>query len=101
MDPRISGVSPNKLSIFLISDKILLNIILMGDIMLVEKLLGKDINSIDETDLNGLIDVPETRSVEFKTIPDINTGLSPRKQKKLREHHIEYFKICSWIFKCK
>lgn len=53
--------------------------------MIVEKIFNKDINSIDESDLNHLLGAQETRSLEFKTIPDIKNDLKPWEQKKKKQ----------------
>ncbi|GAB4312712.1 MAG: hypothetical protein Kow0019_11770 [Methanobacteriaceae archaeon] len=50
--------------------------------MIVEKIFGKDINSIDKKDLDNIINIPESRSIEFKTILDIDVSLKPWQQKK-------------------
>ena len=36
--------------------------------MIIEKIFGKTINLIDKNDLNTIMDVPETFSVEYKNI---------------------------------
>lgn len=58
-------------------------IILLGlIILLVENLFKKDIHSLEKNDLNTLIGVPESRSIEFKTIHDIDPNMNHSDRKK-------------------
>lgn len=51
--------------------------------MIVERIVGKDINSLEESDLSNIIGIPESRSIEFKLIAEIdpNLGRSEKKRK--------------------
>ncbi len=50
--------------------------------MLIEKLFRKDIHSLEENDLNTLIGIPESRSIEFKTIHDIDPTMDHSERKR-------------------
>lgn len=54
--------------------------------MIVEKIFKKDISSIDKDDLDSIIDIPESRSIEFKTIPNIEESLKSWERKKLENN---------------
>lgn len=57
------------------------------DLMIVEKIFHKDITNLEESDVDNIIGIPETRSVEFKQIQDINPSLdhSEKKRKKIND----------------
>ncbi|KYC44838.1 MAG: Divergent AAA domain protein [Candidatus Methanofastidiosum methylothiophilum] len=57
--------------------------------MLVEKLFRKDIHSLEKTDLNTLIGVPESKSIEFKLIKDNDPALNRSELKKKEENDKE------------
>lgn len=57
--------------------------------MIVEKIFGKNIAAIEKSDLEKLIGTPESRSIEFKTIPDVNPNSKPWEQKKEESNNKE------------
>ena len=57
--------------------------------MIIEKIFGKTINLIDKNDLNTIMDVPETFSVEYKSVPDIDPTLNSSEQKKRKNKILE------------
>ncbi len=57
--------------------------------MIVEKIFGKDIDSLEESDLPNVIGITESRSIEFKTIPDHNPNLKSWQLKQIETNHKE------------
>jgi hypothetical protein len=57
--------------------------------MIVERIFKKDIDSIEKSDLNKIIGVPESRSVEFKTIPDNDPTLKKWQLRKIEINNKE------------
>lgn len=50
--------------------------------MIVDKIFGKNIDSLEESDLKNIRGIPETRSVEFKTIPKVTLKTTLNVKKK-------------------